>query len=1137
MIITNTTFITALADIEGEQNTGGGGSNLKSSSAYTWSVNQSGYRFVIVNQNFQPVSKVVDALFRNISGFSFGKNDVNLYTNPRTSLTLSNSKTNWMYTTFDILISQGVIPSGAKPPQPIITDPPPAKGTGEEFKKWFLSGSNVITAQNAPVYTPPSSSSSGGTKSPTKGSSGSSSGSSSSKSSGGNNKTNKNNVKDAPLYSVSTLMSSPYTRKWIVSYYGDLLIEQGLAEHAATLTMQYKATFNYRVIAAYMAGFRPEKEAQKEALRDLWRDLGYVARSNIERMIVFIGVINYELGNGWMAYGNTIYLDGTYFASLAIPLSGSSNKGYVYNILNWKYNGKYVFDFSGRNSNETVTDAMVRLGYSVIVEPIFWFIPARANSSGLPTSPKHGNYVYGTVTNHIQFAKSKGYKFGQSGGAYTSVYRVGSMSMYIRNDVRNEETNAVILRAFTGSTTEKRTLSQLDSLIRNAYGIGIHYYMTSPTPGPTKEPEKDPDPTNLELTESQITKAISTLDSLPGWGSREFSFSRVRKYDSKGNEITPSGSFKFIIKNINDINSSLEANTTKSELKPRMLNNTKSGSIYSNHRVSITSAEYQTVIWRANDIPTLAGYKVSSSHILNSLLGRIGNIPKGSRRSNGSYEEILDIRLGLSDSESYGLDWYSYNSYAPAHSAKVKIDVFAGDGDKHVGDLTEYGMINTTIPFGSNTSKSAAGYMVQNQIPIKFYPYIRMTYQTIGQKSQKQDVYVLSQNISEILPNDFVEVGWYNPDTESLKIGSTQWSMHARATNGSKGWNKPNQVLPGGAIYYLSTGETPTQVAIVTWQTIMVDPERSALAESLPTNEYTLAKAQTEHNNLVNQARNILNEWHIVQWVNADVNAEYAWKDNGKAVKVTGGGVSLKPLGLNGTTSSDAKYHLVRNSGSNKSNEGDLDIINQSSTIKTYFKVFADTSGNIYLAQSNDLNALKNKNGQNTSNDNKVTVTKILDKTVKPNEVWEKLTDSMARNLEQRTKLISNFVGALERNKGNDHTASWATSDGRWYNEAFDGIYVVRQATYLTVGFKSPDMRASALDPKLCPPKSSRSEMFERAFLSQFRLEAKSDAAQDKGVGYIGTFKGQDVYLPSIQNMYISKKFYIPNVNVQDLGN
>ncbi len=44
MVIVNITPIIVLADIGGEQNTGGGSKNVKSGSGYTWSINNSGYR-------------------------------------------------------------------------------------------------------------------------------------------------------------------------------------------------------------------------------------------------------------------------------------------------------------------------------------------------------------------------------------------------------------------------------------------------------------------------------------------------------------------------------------------------------------------------------------------------------------------------------------------------------------------------------------------------------------------------------------------------------------------------------------------------------------------------------------------------------------------------------------------------------------------------------------------------------------------------------------------------------------------------------------------------------------------------------------------------------------------------------------
>ena len=80
-------------------------------------------------------------------------------------------------------------------------------------------------------------------------------------------------------------------------------------------------------------------------------------------------------------------------------------------------------------------------------------------------------------------------------------------------------------------------------------------------------------------------------------------------------------------------------------------------------------------------------------------------------------------------------------------------------------------------------------------------------------------------------------------------------------------------------------------------------------------------------------------------------------------------------------------------------------------------------------------------------------------------------------------------------------------------------------------------MRGAVLDPALCPPNKGKADLFSTAFLSQFCVNDTSDAsiASGKGNQYIGTFKGKDIRLPEMQGMYQSKKFYIPNVNVQDL--
>ena len=121
-----------------------------------------------------------------------------------------------------------------------------------------------------------------------------------------------------------------------------------------------------------------------------------------------------------------------------------------------------------------------------------------------------------------------------------------------------------------------------------------------------------------------------------------------------------------------------------------------------------------------------------------------------------------------------------------------------------------------------------------------------------------------------------------------------------------------------------------------------------------------------------------------------------------------------------------------------------------------------------------------------------------------------------------------------------DKTAEWVNgpTEGRWYNEGFDGIYLVKQETRMEIGFGYTDTRQSALDPALDPPNKGQSDLYTNAYLSQFTVDSHSDAtiAAGKPDHYIGTFKDTDILLPDMESMYISKKFYVPNANVQDLN-
>jgi len=274
----------------------------------------------------------------------------------------------------------------------------------------------------------------------------------------------------------------------------------------------------------------------------------------------------------------------------------------------------------------------------------------------------------------------------------------------------------------------------------------------------------------------------------------------------------------------------------------------------------------------------------------------------------------------------------------------VNVGVYRGTNGKEVGNASNNSEIPTVTPFGLDTSINSAGYMVQGTTPLYFYPYVRMSYQTTG-SNKKIDVNVLSQFYSKIIGNDCAEVAWFNPDPESIKMSSTQWSLHARAIDTiTKSWGGRNSVLPGGAIFQLGTGSSPTKVALITWQTIIGDPERRELSEDIPANEYTLAKATSDHNAYVKESTATIDAIRMVQWVNGDVNASNAWTNNGQSVKITDGNQSLSALGSGATTSTESKYRLGRDAKGDLANEGDLDIIKSIDSQDVFFKVFADTS-------------------------------------------------------------------------------------------------------------------------------------------------------------------------------------------------
>lgn len=1127
--------ISAFADtgIGDNNNTGGGSGSYSSGKGFTWTDNQSGYRFAIVDKDFNQVSNTVDLLFSVPWQVT---NENNRYTNSRAG-TLSVDNNNYIRRTFDQILANEEFTGAPYPPTPIrcyvLNGENVSEAQGDKFKKWFLNGESISNNYNAPRTSVSYNSNPRLTSDI------------------------RSQVDDVAQYSVSSI-------DYWTEYYS------GHYDFDTSKTSTGGWTNDGKAYEVETSSITEEKEpgflesvvnGAKNVIDNVWNFIKGIFGGNKSSSLD-----NYNGQTYAFSTSNSLNSTIISFEELEqIPLA-STREGYAKNILNARENGQFLFHLPGTDVNDEskwVAEVMIENNYSVIVEPIFWFIPA-AWSGGV-ASPIHPNYVYGTVANIIEFNANQGYKFGSTGGAYSKLLsNLGWRCMYLGKNW--PDTEPVISPPSRKSGVQ--SLSELLRMINSNEGVAMHIYITSDIVNDTT-PEPDvPDihsvtnTNDLIIEQSEISKYLSTKTStVPNWAPASFTFNYASMAgsdehycsdeDCSGHSCTAKfgdSVFKYIIENSAAINDKIEANSAGGVFESKMINNTKSGNAsLGGGSNTLSTAEYQTVIWRGLDVPTIASYKESPSIELRALLGKYGKTPAGSRGKNGFY--TLDFLAKLDPSSLSDLETHSVHSYngstwhtsthvaSPSdisYKGTVLVGIYRGLNDKTIGNETKTNEIQTVTPFGNVTSINSAGYMHQETTPIQFYPYVRMTYQTTG-SNVKHDVNVLSQFYSELLPNSFAEAAWINGnENESLAMSSTQWSLHSKAVNGDKPWNGTNKVLPGGAIFQLSTGSTPSKIALVTWQPIVEPDVRNMLYNTLPSNEYTVSKANAEHKLFIDQGKIVLENLRLVQWVNADANATNVW--SGQAVKITGGGESLSVLGLSGTTSSEAKYHLKGDSAADAANEGDLDIIKTTDSNDVYFKVFADTSGNVYLAKSiGAIEPLRTINGTNLNAPASVTVTKILSKNDTVADIDNKLTGD-AKELNQRTLLITNLVKTLERNRGNDPSASWAP-DGKWYSEAFDGIVVVRKCSIFDIGFNKPGLRTAVLDPRICPPSSGQSDMFSRFFSSRFMVDSKSTAsiAQNKPNHWIGTFKNKDIYLPNMEKLYMSKVFYVPNVNTQDL--
>ncbi len=521
-------------------------------------------------------------------------------------------------------------------------------------------------------------------------------------------------------------------------------------------------------------------------------------------------------------------------------------------------------------------------------------------------------------------------------------------------------------------------------------------------------------------------------------------------------------------------------------------------------------------------------------------------------------------------------NWGNATGNSQQYNPKVKVDV--GYGKPNTG--------NKDVSFKPNTSTdkidafgikfdNVTGFPINNKTSVKFYPYVEMLFDTtMGQTDQS--VYVLAGHPSTFIPKDYVEIGYKTYSggkagtnhATGLLLQSQQWSTHAKALN----LGPRDTVLPGGAIYRLitpkkspnnsSTPNVRTQVCLTTWQTFLPNDTIEATLDSDKVKASYSGTAQDNRRKaLFAQIANAFNNLDIVQHVAGNqkkdaIDDHVLYEKRGKKEGIVKG-TSGQP------TSTDTKYWLKQNGVAGKANtdanpifdgtgkvkpatleeaikvksaltnEADLDVT-ATEVKKTYYRIRSDSNGNVYVSKS--------YTSQEDTMSGKGTVLAQATKTEGESKL---LANAEVKALNDRTNLVTNYLKAIDRNLGNDTTL---TSGGpTWYNEAFDGICVVRTDMRMELGFKDGNddnaankaQRVAALDPKLCPPNVGQSDIFSKGVKSWFSTDKHTNLSNEAGylasIDPLGGGQKVKISLANMDSLYRTKDFTIPNATVMNL--
>ena len=392
--------------------------------------------------------------------------------------------------------------------------------------------------------------------------------------------------------------------------------------------------------------------------------------------------------------------------------------------------------------------------------------------------------------------------------------------------------------------------------------------------------------------------------------------------------------------------------------------------------------------------------------------------------------------------------------------------------------------------------------------PFSFYPYYKMKFISELDGSE-QDAYLTAENLSTLLSLQRVDTSIFRPNGAiTLELTSSQWSTHAKAHNllADAGVDNKNSLLPAGAIYDLRTAgngvkASQSWIGYRVFNSYVMD--KNALADA--TNVKTKQEVVDAVNAFKNDTKNVLSNYEVVMVGQEGINPD---DNNGEFYRgsevITGKDGSYR---LGQEFIRDSKYDL-QTTGSASGNSSDIDVLEELE--ETYDWVLtSDADGNVVITRNGTELERLQKNQKN-------------------------LTNAEVKEFDSRTNIVTNFLSAIDRNMGSDRNGK------TWYNEGFSiGCLETRLAYRMGFGDGDASLRSTALNIKANGKLENRDDMFNgdeaknRSY--QFFTSARS-TLNGCEKDYVGTYDGIKIFIPNMNQLLVSNRFYTSNTTVMDLN-